>query len=102
MISRSIYQVVMTFEQTLAEEFQNWLTPHMADMLNLPTFYQTELLKKDNHQGLCQWWARYYYWEPQDLETYLQQYAQAMRCDLPESFREKIKFSRQQVTEVAL
>ncbi len=92
----NFYEVQIQTPKSLKAEFLDWLTQHMEDMVQLPTFthYQCLEVLNPSLKDVHIFQVRYFYNKPEDLQTYLDKYASAMRGDLPEAWRPQLKFER--------
>ena len=91
---KHFYKVKITVPEQLAQSFNDWLVPHVQDMLALPCFYEAIWYENKNVDNSVDFLCLYFFNEPSDFQSYLDQFSEQMRGDLPDHFRSELKFER--------
>ncbi len=76
-----LYEVRITIDQSLTDEYRVWLDAHMHEIVALPGFEFAEMLREPADAGravfVCHYWL-----EGRDaLEHYLREHAPRLRAD---------------------
>lgn len=90
-----VYEVTLTVDSGIAEEFDDWLEQHVADMLELPGFVGAETfhLESDDEHKVRRV-TRYTLQSKDELDAYLAGQAAAMRQEGIDRFGDRFRASR--------
>ncbi|MBT8080633.1 MAG: DUF4286 family protein [Gammaproteobacteria bacterium] len=95
-----IYEVTLDVDREIATEFDEWLSAHVAEMLELPGFVSAETLESEtDEEDRVQRVTRYTLEGRDELNAYLAGQAAAMRQDAIERFGERFQASRRVLSE---
>lgn len=72
-----IYEVNLSVEDSVKEDYLIWLKAHIKEMLDLPCFHKATLLEDEKGQ----WVVQYHADSRQAIDSYLESYAEKMRGD---------------------
>ena len=90
-----IYEVTLTIESGIADEFDEWLEQHVADMLEVPGFVSAESFKlESDDERYVRRVTRYTLEGKDELDAYLAGPATAMRQDGIDRFGDRFEASR--------
>lgn len=93
-----IYEVNLTVDRDIADEYADWLGPHIEEMLALPGFESAEWLEDvdyDVDEGADPRWVIHYRLRSHDdFVRYEQEHAEQMRGDGLERFGTKFEATR--------
>ena len=93
-----VYEVNLTVDREIADDYANWLGPHIEEMLALPGFESAEWLEDvdyDEEEGAApRWSVRYRLRSHDDLARYYEEHAERMRADGLDRFGTKFKATR--------
>lgn len=88
-----VYEVTIRLDKELLDPYLVWLKEHVEAMLKLPCFVGAETFNdSQGPKSLIR--VHYFYKEPKDIQIYFDQYADTMRGQLPEVFKNKLDFER--------
>lgn len=88
-----VYEVSIRLDTKLTDAYMVWLKDHVAEMLKLPCFQTAQIYRgEEGSKNLIR--VHYGYQEPIDFQTYLDRYAEKMRGQLPEIFKNQLEFER--------
>lgn len=90
-----IYEVTLSVDQEIIDEFDAWLEDHVQEMLDIPGFLKAETFElEDDDEGRARRVAHYYLASEEDLEEYLVGPANAMRESGIALFADRFEASR--------
>lgn len=90
-----IYEVNLTLDADIYQDYLNWLKPHMKKMLTFNGFLNAELIENKESNGQKYYVsARYYIDNQSALEDYFNHYAKDMRQEGMDLFKNKFSASR--------
>lgn len=93
-----IYEVNLTVDHAIADEYAAWLSEHIREMLALPGFASAEWLSDvDYHEedgADPRWTIQYRLCSHDDLTRYFETHAERMRADGLERFGTGFKATR--------
>ena len=90
-----VYEVTLNIDREITAEFDEWLTAHVADMLELPGFISAETLESETgEENRVQRVTRYTLSGRDELEAYLAGPAAAMRQDGIDRFGDHFQATR--------
>ena len=90
-----IYEVTLSIDQEIIDEFDAWLEDHVLEMLDIPGFLKAETFElEDDDEGRARRVAHYYLASEKDLEEYLAGPANAMRESGIALFADRFEASR--------
>jgi hypothetical protein len=79
-----VYEVNLSVDATIAEDYAGWLHAHVAQMLALPGFVDAsmwQVLEPAPAPGQIQWCVHYRLVDRPALDAYLAEHAPRMRAD---------------------
>ncbi len=93
-----LYEVNLTLDHDIAEEFASWLEPHIKEMVDLPWFqgakwFTTQPLTDETSKRIT-WTVHYEATSRQALQDYFDKDAQRMRGDGLTRFEGKFSATR--------
>lgn len=101
-----IYEVNLTVNNEIFEEYYQWLVEHIKAMLKFKGFRQAELAKEKNTENETNETAkitvRYFISSDEDLNDYLANHASAMREDGIKKFGNKFSAFRRIFTDLVV
>ena len=88
-----VYEVNLTLDADIASAFEEWLTDHVAEMLEFKGFARATVLKveHESEKRLCVW---YFVETRADLETYFKEGAAQMRANGLDRFGGRFQATR--------
>ena len=86
-----IYEVNLTIDKQIIEEFYQWLKEHVNEMLKLPGFTRAEIFKERKKDAIS---VRYHLEHSQHLENYLNYHAKRMRDEGVKKFKDRFFATR--------
>ena len=90
-----IYEVTLSVDREIINEFDVWLTHHVEEMLQIPGFLRASTFSaEDDDQGRPQRVTHYYLESEADLDNYLAGPAEDMRRSGTERFPDRFTASR--------
>lgn len=90
-----IYEVTVSVDREIADEFDGWLALHVEDMLEIPGFLKAETFAiEDDDVARARRVTHYYLASEQALEEYLAGPANAMRQSAIDRFADRFSASR--------
>ena len=93
-----VYEVNLTVDREIADDYAAWLGPHIEEMLALPGFESAEWLEDvdyDDEEGAApRWSVRYRLASHEDLTRYYEEHAERMRADGLDRFGTKFQATR--------
>jgi antibiotic biosynthesis monooxygenase (ABM) superfamily enzyme len=93
-----VYEVNLTVDHAIADDYAAWLGDHVREMLTLPGFVSAEWLSDvDYHEqdgADPRWTVQYRLESHDDLTRYVEQHAERMRADGLERFGTQFKATR--------
>ena len=100
-MNKYVYEVSIQLDSKLTESYLAWLKGHVEEMLKLPCFQTADIfIGEEGPKNLIR--VHYSYKEPKDFQNYLDQYAEQMRAQLPEIFKNQLEFERALLKKVQL
>ena len=88
-----IYEVNITVNNDIFDEYLVWLNNHIEEMLLFQGFIKA--VKKINHKSICKGIVvQYYINSKEDLDHYLKNHSEKMRGKVLDKFNHKFKISR--------
>jgi hypothetical protein len=99
-----IYEVNLTVNNDIYNEYYNWLLAHIKTMLTFQGFHQAELAKEKSidEDKKTKLTVRYTLKSEQDLNNYFNRHAQSMREDGTKRFGDKFSATRRVFIEPCL
>lgn len=98
-----IYEVNLSVDNEIIEEYTNWLKQHISQMLLFKGFCKAELAKEiliDDNNSQHKITVRYYLESMQDLTEYLNQHAAQMREEGIKLFGKRYSAVRRVFSEI--
>ncbi len=90
-----IYEVTLSVDRDIADEFDAWLVEHVQEMLDIPGFLKAETFEiEDDDESRVRRVTHYYLANEEDLEEYLAGPANAMRQSGIDRFADRFAASR--------
>ena len=90
-----VYTVTVEVDPTIEDEFIQWLTPHVSDVVNTGCFTSATIERIiDPPFAAITIQARYLFETLKDFKRYEAEFAEALRGDAGERFKDKVKISR--------
>lgn len=89
-----IYEVNLTIDNEIFNDYYQWLTKHIEIMLTYRGFIQAEIAEEHIHENEKKMTVRYSLDSIVDLENYLNTHASEMREDGIKKFGDKCRASR--------
>lgn len=90
-----IYEVTLSIDREIVDAFDDWLSNHVLEMLEVPGFLKAESYEiEDDDQGRARRVTHYYLASEEDLEEYLAGPANAMRQSGIALFSNRFEASR--------
>ena len=92
-----IYEVNLSIDRGIYDEYKSWLIEHVKEMLQFPGFIQASLLKQEQDDPSDQekLTVQYQLESRDDLEKYLIECAPKMREEGIKRFKDKFSATRQ-------
>lgn len=82
-----IYEVNLTVQNSVADEYAEWLKEHIHQILRIDGFIRAEWLEEDGAGADARHWVVHYHLKDMaSLESYFANHAEAMRRDGLERF----------------
>ena len=70
--SGPIYEVTVSVDREIVEQFDSWLAHHIEEMLQVAGLFRAEIFEQeDDDQGRARRITQYYFGSDADLEEYL-------------------------------
>ena len=89
-----IYEVTISIDREVIDQFDEWLTHHVEEMLQVSGIYRALVFEQeDDDQGRARRIAHYYFVSDADLERYLSEQAEAMRQSVIDRFAGRFEAS---------
>ncbi len=93
--SGPIYEVTISIDREVIDQFDEWLTHHVEEMLQISGICRALVFEQeDDDQGRARRIAHYYFVSDADLERYLSEQAEAMRQSASDRFAGRFEASR--------
>jgi Domain of unknown function (DUF4286) len=89
-----VYEVRISVDRAIADDYRAWLDSHIREILTLPGFDRAELLAEDDDQGHRVWTVRYHLENRVALELYLKDHAPRMRAEGVRRFGDSVTTTR--------
>ena len=94
-----VYEVNLLVDEGVAVEFEDWLGPHIAEVLALDGFLRADWLRqadidKPGEPGARSWTVLYWLQDMAALAAYLERDAERMRADGRARFGERFSATR--------
>jgi hypothetical protein len=94
-----VYEVNLEIDSHRADDFAQWLTPHIQEMLSFDGFIEAQWLSRDcpdesNTKDVVLWTIQYTLTNRMAYETYLSTHAPRMRKEGIERFSTNFRASR--------
>ena len=90
-----IYEVTLSVDRDIADEFDAWLVEHVQEMLDIPGFLKAETFEiEDDDESRVRRVTHYYLANEENLEEYLAGPANAMRQSGIDRFADRFAASR--------
>ncbi len=93
-----IYEVNLTVDHNIADEYAEWLAEHVREMLTLPGFVSAEWLVDTHYneeEGAdTRWSIQYRLGSHDDLQRYFDEHAERMRAEGLERFGDRFSATR--------
>ena len=91
-----IYEVNLTIDNQIFDDYYNWLTPHCKQMLTFPGFKQVNILKEqsDTDGDQTRITCTYLLEDQQSLDNYITNHSTSMRDDGIKRFGNKFSAKR--------
>ncbi len=94
-MGKAIYEVNLSVEPAVVEDYLAWLRPHIDEMLTLPGFESAELVAwEGDDEGWKRFTVTYKVASREDLTAYLEVHAPRMRGDGVNRFEGSFRASR--------
>lgn len=94
-MGKAIYEVNLSVDPEVVEDYLGWLRPHIDEMLTLPGFESADLVA---WEGADEGWARftvtYVLQSREDLTAYVEVHAPRMRGDGVNRFEGRFRATR--------
>lgn len=92
-----IYEVNLAIQPAVYQDFMLWMQGHLAEMMTLPGFLKATLYKdaEDPHKVV----VHYYLRAQEDLDRYLNEYAEQLRAKTEARFPNQFEVWRRVLTK---
>jgi hypothetical protein len=93
--SGPIYEVTISVDREILDQFDSWLAHHVEEMLQIDGIYNAEVFEQeDDEQGRARRITLYYFVSDADLEQYLSGQAETMRQSAIDRFAGQFEADR--------
>lgn len=93
--SGPIYEVTISVDREIVDQFDEWLERHVEEMLQIPGIYRAEVFElEDDDQGRARRVAHYHFASNADLEQFFSGQAEAMQQSASDRFAGRFEASR--------
>lgn len=90
-----IYEVNLTVEDSIADEYEKWFPHHIEDVIACPGFTEAKwYVRQEGRPGFKCWTTHYYVRDQASLDAYLTQHAPKLREDVKKKFGERFTATR--------
>ena len=93
-MSQVIYEVNLTVERVIADEFAGWLHPHIQAMVNLRGFMEAQWFEVTSTSNTVEWCVQYRLESQEAYEHYITNEAPKMRGDGLQRFGDRFEATR--------
>ncbi|MCY4523879.1 MAG: DUF4286 family protein [Halobacteriovoraceae bacterium] len=87
-----VYEVNLTIEREILDDFNRWLKEHVKEILEFPGFDRAEIYMEEELENSIS--VRYFLQKREDLQNYLDNHAKKMRGKGIEKFKDKFSAQR--------
>lgn len=94
-----LYEVTLTVEQEIAEEYAEWLSPHIREILDLDEVAGASWWRVESDDpNTVSWCVKYEFPNREAYQSYLDNHAERLRGDGLERFGGRFEASRRVMT----
>jgi len=89
-----VYEVRVTVDAAIEQDYRAWLDGHIHEILAIPGFEEAELLREEDAGERAVWTIRYHLDSRDALEAYLRDHAPRLRADGQARFGNRFSATR--------
>lgn len=90
----AIYEVRLEVDSEIANEYLNWLKPHMELVVDTAGFLKADLFREESDSGAVVWVCHYHARSKDEIEKYIREKASELRADAVSRFGSKFRAQR--------